>query len=66
MAMRAFITFLAVASETRSTNTGACRLAMISAMPMGKPSLAALRPPGVVTVFWPMMVVGAICPPVMP
>ena len=38
----------------------------ISQTLIGAPSFWAVRPAGVVAVFWPRIVVGAICPPVMP
>ena len=38
---------------------------MSSAIFMGWP-MEALRPSGLVALFWPMSVVGAIWPPVMP
>lgn len=50
---------------TRSTKTGPSRPEISSAIFNGWPA-KVVRPFGVVVVRWPMRVVGAICPPVMP
>ena len=52
-------------SATRSTYTGPSSCATSSAILSGWPMLGS-RPCGEVVVFWPMSVVGAIWPPVMP
>ncbi len=65
MAFLALMRCLASKRATRSTYTGPSRPAMISAIFMGWP-LYWSRPAGLVELVWPMRVVGAIWPPVMP
>ena len=65
IAFCALLRCLASKSATRSTYTGPSSPAMSSAIFIGWP-MQPSRPSGLVAVFWPMSVVGAIWPPVMP
>ncbi len=65
IAFRALMRCFASYRATRSTYTGPSRPAMSSAIFIGWP-MKAVRPFGLVELFWPMSVVGAIWPPVMP
>src|SRR4030067_1102228 len=51
---------------TRAEYAVPSRVARSSAILMGYPSLRNSLPYGEVDVFWPSIVVGAICPPVTP
>ncbi len=53
-------------TEARATKAGVRRVEMSSAMRMGHPAKDTSLPKGQVVAIWPGMVVGAICPPVMP
>ena len=65
MARLAWVRRLLSYKATRSTYTGPSRPAISSAILRGCPVRGA-RPSRVVVVRWPISVVGAICPPVIP
>ena len=66
IAFLAFLTLAGVSTETLSTNTAPVNVANISLTLIGNPFISGSLPFWAVVAFWPIRVVGAIWPPVIP